>query len=179
MKMKKNLLFLFIPILLSCQKAPKCDEEGVNSTVIEICKQRLRYEIAYEKYYEEKISFMENSYLGREFAGMLSDITSGTDLVEKSKQEAKNDIKAIIIGEKKAEKKYLFCINYADSVVSSYHYYIDNLRASKINNEIKRCDCEANLFIVNTEYEEKDTPIKFYVQYLEDGETFVKVHFED
>jgi hypothetical protein len=180
-KIMKKLLFLIYPLfIISCSQAPKCDDEQVVQYATDIITKKLRYEIAYQKYYNEKIEVVNNSYVAQEFIGAFSSIVgmSSQEAIDKSIKIARKDIQAIIDGEKDAGTKYIGYINFADSVIVTSELYINNIRIQKVDGEVKLCNCMADVngTIAGDKLKEQ---IEYTAQYSEDGILTVKVNLND
>lgn len=170
-----------IPVFfISCNHAPKCDDEQVKKNAIEIVTKRLRYEIAYNKYYEDNIKEMENSYVSQQILSVFSSANgmSSQELIEKMKLEAQDDIHAIIKGKKSLQKKYKVCISFADSAIANSNLYINNIRVNKIDNEIKLCECKGTVLNSTGNEQEEIATIVYTAQFSEDGVLNVIVKFK-
>lgn len=179
----KSILFLLplAALFYSCSQSPDCNDEKVKSLTMKIVLTKLKYEIAYTQYYNDRFAKIENSGMGMQMLNDFASIgyESGYAILEKNKKKAKEEIRGIVKGEIAPIEKYDKYIKTADSVVSNSTFFINNVRISEINNETKSCDCLADVSELIDNETEKIVSIDYKVQYSVDGVLNVTVHFND
>lgn len=176
------ILLAFTVILTSCENYPKCGDADVVNLALEVCIKEVRFELAYNKFYEEEIDKFENSYIGQQTMEMLELFSmmsggSGQDIqnnIEKTKKEAESIIRKIIEGESYSDKKYLKYVNYADSLVNLSNIQLINIRTTNINKELQKCKCKAD-FVISGSLENENVTITYTAQYTDDNVLYVEV----
>lgn len=145
--MKKLLLLLISLLTISCSlnSTPKCADEDVKRNAIEILNQNIKDDLTKE--------YIEKNYNHRDAYAYAVD--NGLDL-EKYPEEERKKI------EKDAE-------NYATNILNKSK--VINIRTDKIEDDIKKCSCSAD--IENNELTEIE--IDYTAQYTEDKNNKVYV----
>ncbi len=177
-----TILIAIFAIMSSCTNYPKCGQEDAIKLALEVCIKEVKYELAYKKFYKEEIDKIENSYLGQQSMEMLAlfSMMSGggsQDIkksIEKTKKEAEREIRNIIEGESYKKDKYLKYVRHADSLVNISNIELINIRTTKIDKELKKCDCKAD-FVITGAIENEGVTINYTAQFTDDDTLFVEV----
>lgn len=146
--MKKNLILIPFIILTSCSNQPKCDSADVKNEVKNIISREYKKEIQDEYYYQ---NYNRN------------------DIYQYSKDRNLDFDK---ISQEISEKVKLEGVKYSDSVISNINIAFNNIRIIDINQDLKKCECAANLIFIDDVYD-----IEYSAQKTEDGNIYVEVSY--
>lgn len=155
------------------KKAPKCDEESVRNTAIELIKGKIKEQLT---------------------KGDTHNPFDVTDIKSSIYSETKNIVGAKFPESVFYESKSLYYHSYPNYIetdefkqfkeqtedslcniaINALNIDIKSIRLVNTNNEIKKCDCEADIYTEDT----KIISVAYSAQYTEDETIYVTVSFE-
>lgn len=150
------------------KKAPKCDEESVKNTAIKLMKERINEQLKKGVYNNPS-----------DIDGIIKSISSETKNIVVAKfPESVKDYGAICAG---YHFSYLWIDEFKkykeqteDSLVAALNIDIKSIRIVNTNNEIRKCDCEADVYIEDS----ITNNVAYSAQYTEDETIYVTLSFE-
>ena len=165
-----DLIFVFL--LNSCSsEQPKCDGSDVKEVLFDIVKEKLQEQLE-EDYFQENYNYSDIRNYARD---------NSLD-VDKVNEEIENKIK------REARE-------YSISKLSNAKFHLNGIRMLSIEENLKKCDCAAELIIDNIEPADKDLTsilenvlrmrkditsgmeIKYTAQYTEDDKVYVELYY--
>ena len=154
------------------KKAPKCDEERVKNTAIELIKEKIKEQLTKgDRHNPFDVSDLETSIysetikiVGAKFPeSVYNEKSMGlcyhysykeTDEFKQFKKQTEDSLENVAIND--------------------LNINIKSIRLVNTNNEIKKCDCEADVYSEDT----RINSITYSAQYTEDETIYVTVSFE-
>jgi len=138
---KINLLGFSTLLFISCSKQPSCMEEETLKTANDLARNIIMTDIAYEKY----ITDMRFDPAEQEISKVYINARLRGKSVDEVLLEIKNNMQSYI-NENKTDsiptKKY---IDYAKENIDKLELKLINIKTSAKEDEIKKCDCEAQI----------------------------------
>lgn len=162
---KKIATFLLLASMLhacNMNRPPKCDDKQVQELVLEIISEDLKNEsLKTTSRSSGFFGLMQSRIYVRVFNSMAyNESPDYSDLNKYRGQEEKLD-------------KILIAL---DSLFHPKNFQLKNILISKIDKELKKCECDADLsFIDSTKHTEEPINVNYTAQYSEDGNLVVKV----